>query len=213
VDRAVAAVAGTLERLGHHVEESCPDVRWESLRACMEAVWSVDLAGLAGTFARLSRRDVGPDHVEAASLACIHRGRQVSALELEGAASFVNSTARRWGGFLDEHDLFVCPTAPTTPPPSGVPDQDDQRIDTAGAWLDQVFERSPFTPIANLTGQPSVSLPLGESADGLPIGVMLTAQTLREDLLLQIAAVLEQEMPWVDRHPAIVAAPADLRAR
>ena len=61
----------------------------------------------------------------------------------------------------------------------------------------------PFTPIANLTGQPSISLPLGESGDGLPLGVMLTAQTLREDLLLRVAAQLERALPWRHRCPPI----------
>ena len=37
----------------------------------------------------------------------------------------------------------------------------------------------------------------------LPLGVMLTAQTLREDLLLGVAASLEQAMPWLERRPAV----------
>jgi len=66
-----------------------------------------------------------------------------------------------------------------------------------------VFDRTPFTPLANVTGQPSISLPLAHSSDGMPLGVMLTAQALREDLLLRIAATLEQAMPWLDRRPAV----------
>jgi amidase len=66
----------------------------------------------------------------------------------------------------------------------------------------------PFTPIANVTGQPAISLPLTETGDGLPVGVMLTAQTLREDLLLQVAAQLERALPWQGRTPAINAAAA-----
>ena len=84
-----------------------------------------------------------------------------------------------------------------------MPDQNDGRIDAAGAWMEEVFERIPFTPLANLTGQPSISLPLGVAADGMPLGVMLTAQTLREDLLLRVAAALEQAMPWHGRRPAV----------
>jgi amidase len=203
VAAAVRAVAAALEGMGHHVEEACPTVAEDSLRACFEAVWSVDLAGLAAAFARLSRREPGPGQVEAASWACIQRGREVSGLELEAAASVVNSVSRRWGRFLDEHDLFLCPTTPTAAPPSGVPDQDDERTASAGEWMDAVFGRIPFTPLANLTGQPSMSLPLGQAADGMPLGVMLTAQTLREDLLLGVGAALEQAMPWGERRPAV----------
>ena len=200
---AVEAAAATLEELGHHVQEACPSIAVEPLRACMESVWSVDLAGLAAIFAHVMRREAGPDLVEAASWACIRRGRQISALELEAAAAVVNSTSRAWGRFLDEHDLFLCPTATAPAPPTGVPDQDDERIATVRDWMDAVFDRTPFTPLANVTGQPSISLPLAHSSDGMPLGVMLTAQALREDLLLRIAATLEQAMPWLDRRPAV----------
>jgi amidase len=173
------------------------------LRTCSEVVWSVDLASLAASFTRISGREARPDTVEAASWACIQRGREISALELEAAAAAVNSTSRRWGRFMDEWDLFLCPTTPTAAPPSGVPDQDDAAIDTATKWIDAVFALSPYTPLTNLTGQPSISLPLGESDDGLPVGVMLTAQTLREDLLLSVSAALESAIPWVHRRPPV----------
>ncbi|MGY4780940.1 hypothetical protein ACVH9Z_13435 [Rhodococcus opacus] len=50
---------------------------------------------------------------------------------------------------------------------------------------------------------PAVSLPLALSREGLPIGVQLVAATGREDLLLQVAAQLEQAAPWKDRQPSI----------
>jgi len=200
---AVEAAALALEEQGHRVEEACPQVHEDALRECVDAVWSVDLASLAGVFARIMGREPGPGQVEAASWACIQRGREITALQLDAAAATVNSTSRRWGRFLEEYDLFVCPTAPTSAPPSGTPDQDDERFDTAESWMDEVFGRIPFTPIGNLTGQPSVSLPLGQADDGMPLGVMLTAQTLREDLLLRVAAQLERALPWIQRRPAI----------
>jgi amidase len=200
---AAEAAAATLEALGHHVEEACPEVREDALRACVDVIWSVDLAGLAGTFARLTGREAGPQHVEATSWACIRRGCETSALDLEAAVAVMNSTSRRWGHFLEAYDLFLCPTTPASAPASGVPNQNDDGLEIADAWMNELFGRIPFTPIANLTGQPSVSLPLGEAADGMPLGVMLTAQTLREDLLLGVAAALEEATPWVDRRPAV----------
>ncbi len=202
---AVEAAAAALAEQGHAVEEASPEVAVDALRACTEVVWSVDLATLAASFGRISGREPAPDQVEAASWACIQRGREISALELEAAAVVVNSTSRRWGRFMDEWDLFVCPTTPGPAPPSGVPDQDDAEIHTATAWMDEVFTRAPFTPLTNLTGQPALSLPLGQSEDGMPLGVMLTAQTLREDLLLRVAAALERAMPWEQHRPSVVA--------
>ena len=203
VDAAVRATAQALEDLGHEVEEACPAVADDVLRECVTTVWSVDLAELAATFERATGRTAGPGLVEAASWACIRHGRALTALDLQAAARVVNSTARRWGRFLDDYDLFLCPTAPTPALASGAPDQDDARISTAEAWIDEVFSKVPFTAIANLSGQPAISLPLAETDDGLPVGVMLTAQTLREDLLLQVAAQLERVLPWQTRMPAV----------
>jgi amidase len=58
-------------------------------------------------------------------------------------------------------------------------------------------------PLFNLTGQPAISLPLGVSASGLPIGVQVVARFGREDLLLRLAGVFEQAMPWRARRPGI----------
>jgi amidase len=109
-----------------------------------------------------------------------------------------------WGEFLDRYDLFLCPTTPTTAPPLGSADQNDPAFDTAESWIEAVFDRLPFTPIFNSTGQPSISLPLATDDDGTPIGVMLSAQALREDVLLQVASQLEEALPWADRRPAVI---------
>src|SRR5206468_4931110 len=140
--------------------------------------------------------------VEAASLACIRHGQALKASDAAAAFAIQNAVSRAWGEFLDDYDLFLCPTTPTGATESGSPPQDDPKYTTAEAWIDDLFDLLPFTPIANTTGQPSISLPLGVGADGLPIGVMLTAQTLREDLLFGVAAQLEEAMPWADRRPA-----------
>ena len=50
-----------------------------------------------------------------------------------------------------------------------------------------------------------MSLPLGMSSGGLPIGVMISAASLREDLLIRVAAQLEDELPWADRRPSVCA--------
>ena len=85
------------DQQGHRVEEACPELDTGALRACVAAVWSVDLAVLAQVFGRMTRREPGPGQVEAASWACILHGRAVTALQLEAAAATVNATARRWG--------------------------------------------------------------------------------------------------------------------
>src|SRR5215469_16270957 len=63
------------------------------------------------------------------------------------------------------------------------------------------FQWVTFTPIANMTGQPSLSLPLYWSADGLPVGTLFTAAVGQESMLLNLAAELERECPWFDKRP------------
>jgi amidase len=69
------------------------------------------------------------------------------------------------------------------------------------AMADKVFNFIPFTPVANVTGQPSMSVPLFWNADGLPIGTMFTARFGEEATLFRLAAQLEQARPWNDRKP------------
>ena len=90
----------------------------------------------------------------------------------------------------------MTPTLTQPPRPVGYYDMSMTDLDAYNAlWSDAVFQ-FPF----NISGQPAISLPLGE-ANGLPAGVQLIARQGQEAALLALAARLEQEMPWADRRP------------
>ncbi len=86
--------------------------------------------------------------------------------------------------------MLVTPTMPVLPPELG-----------SGVDIDL----GPFTMPWNFAGQPAVSLPLHVSEAGLPVGVQLVGAYGREDVLLRLAAQLEEATPWADRRPAIAA--------
>jgi Asp-tRNA(Asn)/Glu-tRNA(Gln) amidotransferase A subunit family amidase len=99
--------------------------------------------------------------------------------------------------FWDQFDVLLTPTCGTVAPP----------VEWA-PWnlsADQHMERFAgfpnFAQPFNLSGQPAISLPLGWSSDGLPIGAQIAGRPLEEKRLLALAADLERAAPWADRVP------------
>jgi amidase len=99
-------------------------------------------------------------------------------------------------------DLLLTPTMAVPPPPIGSfdypPDQPLLPIAVATPM-------AIFTSGLNMTGLPAISLPLHWTDDGLPIGSQLVAPYAREDVLIRVAAQLEEAQPWADRRPPVFA--------
>lgn len=94
--------------------------------------------------------------------------------------------------FPEAADLILTPTVAHTTPRIGYLSGD---LD-----FDTHFDRLPpyvgFTPLHNASGQPAISLPLGRTDDGRPIGVMFSARRGQERLLLELAYELEAAAPF-----------------
>ena len=105
----------------------------------------------------------------------------------------------RYAEVFERYDVLVSPTVASPALPLGVVAPD--------GLFDEVLDRlrtfAPFTPIQNAAGAPAISLPLGRSGV-LPVGVQLAAARGRDALLLELAAELEQAMPW-ERHAPVEA--------
>ncbi len=94
-------------------------------------------------------------------------------------------------------DLLLLPTAPITAHP-----HDAVSLDVDGQATPAVHAAS-ITPAFGVTGSPAISVPLGLSADGLPIGVQLVARHFDEAMLLHAAAALESASSPATRRPPI----------
>jgi amidase len=109
---------------------------------------------------------------------------------------FTRTMAEWWS--KDGWDLLLTPMMPVPPFPLGYLDFDP---DDRERSHDRIYTATQYSVPFNVTGQPAISLPLHWSADGLPIGVQLVAAYGREDLLIRVAAQLEQAAPWTHRRP------------
>ncbi|MFI5396817.1 MAG: amidase [Candidatus Binatia bacterium] len=191
-----------LESLGHQVEESYPTALGEAeFSARFGAVVTSWTAHDLDDWSAKIGRTIGRDDVEPYTWALAEMGRPVPATEYVAATVWLQAYTRRMvSWWANGFDLLVTPTMGEPPVKLGemtaMPDNP----------LRGFFRSTPFlifTAPFNVTGQPAISLPLHWSKDGLPIGVQLVAGYGREDVLIRVAAQLEQARPWAHRRPLV----------
>ena len=196
--RATEAAGRKLEALGHALEVLTLPFDAEALGLTMGTIVAVNLARDLDTWAATLGRPADRSAVETCTWLLAERGRRISATEYGEAIATLHQMSRLLGQVFGRFDLILTPTLGTLPPPLGLIDQD---MDDLDRFLELNATFIPFTPLYNMTGCPAISLPLEQSAGGMPIGVMLGAALGREDLLLAVAGQLERAHPWFDRAP------------
>ncbi|GEL17113.1 amidase [Pseudonocardia asaccharolytica] len=201
---AVRGVAEQLESMGHTVVEAAPTIDAAAFDDANLVAWTSFLADAVDQLATAVGVTPGPDTLEATTLACAEHGRTLRAADLYAADRVFNATTRAVAAFFTEHDVLLTPTTCAPNTPLGHLDANASGLDARG-WYDRIFSFAGFTAVSNVTGMPAISLPLGSSAEGWPIGVQLGAGLAGEATLLALAADLERAMPWSDRRPAVVA--------
>jgi Asp-tRNA(Asn)/Glu-tRNA(Gln) amidotransferase A subunit family amidase len=198
---ATEAAARLCENLGHHVEIAQP--KWNVGAVGLAAFQIMAPAIAADLIDRGKATGIapGPEVLEPISLAFMGFGQTVSAMDYARANNTLQTLAITVGQFMERFDVILAPTLAAPPLPLGrinlTPDCDFQQ------WGQRVSVFSPFAQMANLTGQPSMSVPLGQSRAGLPIGVMFTGRYGDEALLYRLAGQLERAAPWADRRPVL----------
>jgi len=191
-----------LESLGHRVEHAHPTALEDpAALASYVGVVACNIArAVAATGERLGRA-LGPDDVEPLTWALAERGRAVSAPDFLATLENVHRFGREVAAWWEEgFDLLLTPTTAQPPPRIGAVSSTPE--EPLRAFL-AAAPYGAFTSPFNQTGQPAISLPLGQSEAGLPLGIQLVAATGREDLLLRMAAQLEAAEPWAERRPPL----------
>ncbi|SCG74674.1 amidase [Micromonospora humi] len=126
------------------------------------------------------------------------RGEAVGAARLMAALGGLQAQVRRGIRRTAGCDLLLCPTLATPQAPVGAFAALDPAED-----FDRQRRFSPYCAVFNVTGDPSVSLPVGRTAEGLPVGVLLTGRYGDDATLIATAAQLEHWCGGWDQHPAI----------
>lgn len=192
----VEAVARRLETLGHTVHEHRMEVDADALWKTYTDMTCVETAAMFDFMETVVGRPVKPEDVEPVTWAIMARGRATMATDHAGRIEAVRQAGRAIAMELDPFDVLVTPTLTQPPRPVGYYDMRMTDLDAYNAlWGDSVFGF-----LFNISGQPAISLPLGEAA-GLPAGIQLVGRRGDDAGLLALAAVLEQEMPWAHRRP------------
>ncbi|HEU4671032.1 MAG TPA: amidase [Dyella sp.] len=221
---AVARAATLLEGLGHRVEEAEPAVDGAELARCFITMYFGQTAASMARARALTGASDADFELETRILGLL--GRQVSAGEYVSRHARWNTFSHALADFHRSHDLYLTPT--TAQPPNRIGELDtpaaQQRLarvvlamragrllmlsGMVGELVETSLSRVPFTQLSNLTGTPSMSVPLHwaaveEGGPALPFGVQFVAPSGDEATLLQLAAELEQAAPWYGRRPAI----------
>lgn len=111
--------------------------------------------------------------------------------ELATASMVRKQVVNAMADLMETYDLLLTPTVAVLPWPAEDHAPKSPR------------DPSPFVLPMNLTGQPAASIPAGFTADGLPVGLMISGRRLEDDLVLRASAAFEAASPWIGRRPPL----------
>ena len=220
---AVHETARICESLGHEVRQVRPNHDTRALARAFYTLISANTAADLAAAERVRGRAAGVDDFETETWLTALIGRTLSGPEVIDAIRLLQTETRRLADFYKDYDVILTPTLGQPPPKIGalrakgveaVAQRAVVRSKALGALkltgavdmaVDRVFGFIPFTPVANFTGQPSMSVPLIWNRENLPIGSMFTGRFGDEATLYRLAMQLERERPWAERRPPVFA--------
>jgi amidase len=204
---AATETARLLESLGHDVELAHPAaLDRPDWAPHFMSLWSAGVALAVDSWSTRTGERITADDVEPLTWALAELARSLPTPALLRSLDWLLRTTRlvaEWWEPPDGGRGFDVLVTPTLAEPPVLLGTFDSPPDNPLAGFMRAAAFTPFTPPFNVTGQPAISLPLGWTNDGLPLGVQLVAAYGREDVLLRLASLLEQEHPWANRRPPI----------
>lgn len=199
---AVHDAAKLCADLGHEVSEAAPEINGPLLTQAFTNVWVAGTAASIKGFAFLTGQTPKQEQFEPLTWALFEMGERVTGADYLLSQTILQKTARQVGRFMEKYDIWLTPTLAEPPVPLGT---FNASPDNPMRGFYRAVDYVPFTPIANATGQPAMSVPLYWNSEGLPVGVHFFGRFGEEGILFRLAAQLEAARPWADRRPPIYA--------
>jgi Asp-tRNA(Asn)/Glu-tRNA(Gln) amidotransferase A subunit family amidase len=193
---AARQTADKLAALGHDVVPVAWPLSTADLGPTSGAIIPAHIA--ATVDARLAElgRPQQPDDVEPVTAMMADAGRGLPATKYVQAVAAMHGIGRKIARLLTDLDGLITPTVGRARQPLGVLTGDDRE-----RFIREVSPVAAFTSLANVTGQPAMSVPLGTGDDGFPLGTQIIGRYGDEATLLSLAAQLEAAHPWFGRVP------------
>lgn len=142
----------------------------------------------------LDERDVEP-----VTWAMMQAGTKVTSVAYSRAITVIHQIGLAMAKFHQRYDVILSPTLAKPPVPLGTLSLSQPTMN----WWKEITEFSPYTALYNASGQPSMSVPLHWTADGLPVGVLFSSPFGEDGTLIRLAAQLETAKPWVGCRPLV----------
>ena len=217
--RAVESTARLLADLGHELTEDRPVVDEERFALAFITVVAPEIRHAIELMSAIAGHRVSARDFETDTFALGLLGTTLRATRLVEARSDLQAIGRDMGRFFERYDVFLTPSLSEPPPPIGAHRSPrlDRFVSRTGvalhaAWilaalgaLDHIaasaFDFMQYHPVANVTGQPAMSVPLFWNRSTLPIGSHFFGRLGDEVTLLQLAGQLERARPWAQRMP------------
>ncbi|MFD2923603.1 amidase [Halobacillus naozhouensis] len=197
VQKVTEATAKLCESLGHQVEIAYPDFDLHSFMDAFVTVWVVGGALAVKEAARLNQKELKESNMERLLFTLLEKGSNITALEYEEARQVLHTESVKIHKFFDSYDVLLHPVNSKPPLPLGHYSGEEKSVEEI---LAVSAEYAHLTPIANVTGQPAMSVPLYWGEHNLPMGSHFMGRFGDEATLFRLASQLEKAQPWWSKY-------------
>jgi amidase len=201
---AVHQTGNLLESLGHSVTPGLPRADMDMM---MRAWTDIVAVGTALSLRKsLKYQNISADLVEGISRGALAHAETLHPTRYLEAVNQIHAFGRQMAAVFsgpNAPDVILSATLAEPPAKIGRFDHSPEDYVDYRIGPGRVFAYSPFCAVFNASGQPAASVPLGQSATGLPIGIHLAAGFGKDEELIALCAELERAAPWGHRIPPL----------